>query len=120
MKKSDLKTGMVIKDRDGKVGIVLLGTTNGDIIGGNQEKVEGVHGGTCWKPLSVFDEDLKYSGDFKSDVMEIYNAVSNVSFGTININKLSQIWKRSEFVELTMDEIASKFNIDVNLLKIKK
>lgn len=117
MKKEDLKSGMVVVTRDGNKGIVLLGTTNGDIIGGCGE----YHGAT-WKPLDALNDDLTSNYEGEYDIVKIYNTSGNKNFGTIDLDKLQLIWERPEpkFVELTMDQIAEKLGIDVELLKIIK
>lgn len=116
MKKEDLRSGMIVETRNRKLGIVLLNTTNGDIIGG----AGGNENINTWKPLDSFDDNL--SSDFpQCDIVKIYNASSNMYFGTFDTSKLNCIWERPvDIKELTMEEIADKFGIDVSLLRIVK
>jgi hypothetical protein len=116
MRKNDLKTGMVIETRDGCRGIVLLGTKDGDVIGGCGENWEEGY----WKPMSDLREDLKGSVEGDSDIMKIYVPNSNRNYGSLKEMGLNKIWGRVDQVELTMDEIAAKFGVEVNNLKIKK
>jgi hypothetical protein len=116
MKKSELKSGMVVKTRGGELGIILLGTSNGDIIGGC-----GIDN-AIWKPLDGMKDTLEGSEGYY-DIIEVYNSYSNFLFGSLDLNKLDLVWSRPvppTYIELTIDEIAERLDIDVNLLKIIK
>lgn len=118
MKKEDLRSGMVVVTREGNKGIVLLGTTNGNIIGGCGD---GYYG--SWKPYDAIADDLtSCHGGSEYDIVKIYDANGNKNFGTIDLDKLQLIWERpeSKVVELTIDQIAEKLGINVELLKIIK
>ena len=89
MKKAELKTGMIVITRDGKVGIVL-----NDIVSGID----------WWNPLSFYNDDLKtfrykfesevnYSRGGESDIVEVYT-VKDVG---ITLNSLLNKEKISEF-----------------------
>ena len=118
MKKSELKSGMVVENRRGKRGIVFLNSCNGDVIGGGEYSWDE---GT-WGPLDNFDDDLKsFLGNVAYDIVKVYNPNSNRYFGQISgMSNSDLIWERVDIVELTMEDIAEKFGIDVNNLKIKK
>ena len=116
MKRSELKSGMVVKTRGGDLGIVLLGTSNGDIIGGCGKD------NATWKPLDVMKNNLNGREECY-DIIEVYDSYSNFLFGSLDLNKLNLIWSRPippTYIELTIDEIAERLDIDVNLLKIIK
>ena len=116
MKKSDLKSGMIIERRNGEKGIVLLNTSNGDIIGG-----AGGGDNKTWCGLYNYREDLTYGSLEHATVVKVYNAGSNMNFGSFNEYDLKLIWTRPvEPIELTMEQIADKFNIEVSRLKIIK
>jgi hypothetical protein len=118
MKKEDLRSGMVVVTREGNKGIVLLGTTNGNVIGGCGDPYSG-----SWKSFDAITDDLtSRAGGSEYDIVKIYDADSNKNLGTINLDKLQLIWERSEpkFVELTIEQIAEKLGINAELLKIIK
>jgi hypothetical protein len=116
MKKSDLKSGMIIERKDGEKGIVLLNTSNGDIIGG-----AGGGKNKTWCGLYNYREDLTYGGLEDTTIVKVYDADSNMNFGSFNEYDLKLIWTRPvEPIELTMEQIADKFNIEVSRLKIIK
>lgn len=80
MKKSDLKTGMLVENRGGRRGLVLLGTEKGDIIAawGNKK------GNETWNLLDSFDDDLNLITSFGSDannvfsIVKVYSQASNM------------------------------------------
>lgn len=55
MKKSDLRTGMLVVTREGKLGIGMLGCDNGDNI--VSDSIMNTRTTCC--PLICYDEDLK-------------------------------------------------------------
>jgi hypothetical protein len=116
MKKSDLRSGMIVVTRDGRKGIVLLGTANGNVIGG----IGLGHGVSTWMPFDSLTEDLK-SLKTASDITAVYVADSNMQYGSTDLDKLGLLWQRPvELVELTIAEIADRFGIDPALIRIKK
>ncbi len=116
MKKSDLKSGMIIERKNGEKGIVLLNTSNGDIIGG-----AGGGNNKTWCGLDNYNDDLLYMGLNHATIVKVYDACSNMNFGSFNEYDLKLIWTRPvEPIELTMEQIADKFNIEVSRLKIIK
>jgi hypothetical protein len=117
MKKEDLKSGMIVEDRNGNLGMVLLNTTNGDIIGGGNDDFTDVE--RIWRPLEGVKDDLT-GREKANDIVKIYNVTTNCNFGTFNTKILTCIWERLEPIEMTIGEIATKLGIDVNRLKIIK
>ena len=118
MKKEDLKSGMIVETRKGKLGMVLLDTANGDIIGG------GCHIGgdeRTWMPLDALNDDLTYPGCPESDIVKVYKpGCGNNIHGSFDVNSMSLVWERKETIELSFEEIASRLGIDPKQLKIIK
>lgn len=108
--KQDLKTGMVVELRNGKYGMVLLGTGNGDIISG-----------TAWFSIDEFDENLNSTMDY--DVIKIYQPTSNRDFlydGEINIDEANLIWERKEEPqpkEMTVEKIEKELGYNIKIVK---
>jgi len=112
MKKSDLRSGMVVVTRDGRKGIVLLGTANGNVIGG----IGLGHSVSTWMPFDRLTEDLE-----AADITAVYVADSNMQYGSTDLDKLRLLWQRpADPVELTIEEIADRFGVDPALIRIKK
>ena len=108
MEKKDLKSGMVVETRNGKLGLILLGSPNGDVIAGN-----GFDKGS-WMTLNAFNSDLTNSVLSECDIIKVYCGKYNKTLGT----KDECIWERVESVEVTLKEIADMKGVDVSLIKI--
>lgn len=82
--------------------------------------------------LNLYNNNLECSSDSRKDVMQVWrpksttkvneflNVMRNTS-GNCDMNEYFNLqWQRKETVEITMDDIAKKFGIPVEQLKIKK
>lgn len=112
MKKSDLRTGMRVEQRNGEISIVLLGLDSGDRIVGN-------HGRDA---LEYYDDDFKYvRGIEHYDIVKIYDAPKKIT-DIFNFNSKGELlWQRTEVKEITFaswKEMA-KFLIDRELYTIR-
>ncbi len=121
MTKSELKTGMVVRYRNGRLRLVLKDTEH-------QEKdvVVGVDG---WLSLDEYDEDLTCLFHSDIDIMYVYNVDQIASYTyLLNTDKLNDsyihdfgnlIWDRTETetTEMTIKEIEEK--LGVKNLRIK-
>ena len=107
MRKGDLKDGMAVEMREGGFYVLL----NGRFLR---------NGG--FNDLCDYSNDLKIESEEYFDIMAVYKPIKACSFGEL-IRKSSYgapIWTRKEEIELTLEEIAAKFGVDVANLKIKK
>jgi hypothetical protein len=89
MKKSDLKTGMVIETSKGERSLVLLGTTAGDIIAG----CGNIRNKATWFPFESLTDDLKhaYTG---TKIIKVYSTPSNQDAGSLT--ELGELlWERN-------------------------
>lgn len=102
--KDYLKPGYVVEYACGNKH-VLTQDIHGNVFG-----VE-IGNSSCWTSLNGHFEYIVavYQIDIPTNLHDVINRV----------NHLTKVWERKE-VELTMQEIADKFGIDVNQLKIKK
>lgn len=114
--KRDLRTGMLIENRIGDLYIVGESVEGHKILAGNPGR------GFYW--LSDFEDNLLnksmyYNED--ADIMKVYS-LSQFHSHNYSLNKGGRriLFERKETVELTLDEIADKFGIRVEDLKIKK
>ena len=107
IQKKHLRSGMIIEYADGERRLVA------DIMG---ELVLISEDG--FQPLSSYDEDL-IIGDC-SDMIINKVGISEPYCLYAMLTKATIIWERPKEVELTMDEIANKFGISVEQLRIKK
>ena len=82
--KAELRSGMVLEFEDGKLGMVLLKTFNGDVVSGE-----------TWFPLDDLHEDFTRTGGAK--VTKIYLPDENRGYLYSGLhNKHLVIWQREE------------------------
>ena len=96
MKKSDLKSGMQIEQRDGDRMIVFIDSPAGDVF-------VKVNGDDCDR-LNMFDEDLCHEYNKEYDVVKIYSSDDITGYN----NKISSedlIWERKEDSIVTFDGV---------------
>lgn len=116
MKKSDLKTGMVVEMRNGERYLVML---NPDYV---DRDLISFSGG--FLPLCEFDDYLAANdGDTEWDIVKVYRIEANVHYIISNpgiaIKHARLLWERTEeTVEMTVAEIEEK--LGVKNLKIVK
>ena len=121
MTKSELKTGMVVRYRDGRLRMVMKDTEHSE-----KDIVVGMDG---WVPLDDYNEDLTYPPLSDIDIMYVYNVYQIPSYTNLfNGDKLNDsyihdfgnlIWYRTETetTEMTIKEIEEK--LGVKNLRIK-
>jgi hypothetical protein len=107
MKKSDLKPGMVVEYANGKKRLVV--SINGEL---------ALIGENMFSELHMFNEDLTNKGP-SLNIVRIFQPKEAASLNTL-LQCDNCIWVRSEEIVLTMQEIADKFGVPVEQLKIKK
>lgn len=101
MKKSELRSGMVIENRAGNYAKVLIGTHLGDVLAG----IKGVSGET-WMPLDNFHEDLTSNwGKKSSDIVKVYAMESNM-FGASLERRGELLFTREEFKEFKRSNVS--------------
>lgn len=114
MKKQDIQLGMVVEYHCGKRGLVI--SVNDEILFSDN---------VGFMRLTDYDDNLlvidRHSDSGKWDIDKVFKVTMGCSIDTmLNGSFLKLLWERQKEVELTMDEIAEKFGIPVNNLKIKK
>lgn len=107
MKKSDLKPGMVVEYASGGKRLVVIINNKLYLIGENM-----------YATLESFDDDLNCSIN-SLNIVKIYQPVTASNFSSL-LKCTNCIWERITEVTVTMEEIAEKFGINVEQLKIKK
>lgn len=108
--KSDLKPGMVVEYRNGDRRIIL-----------ETEKELILSGNYGCSVLSSYSQNLlKIGSNLNLDIVKVYFIKDSKSLESIlNLSNLKLIWERKETVELTLQQIADKFNVPVENIKIK-
>ena len=114
MKKQDIQLGMVVEYHCGKKALVI--SVNDEVL------FSDTFG---YMRLKDYNDDLividRHDDSGKWDIDKVFKVTLGCSIDTmLSGNFLKLLWERQKEVELTMDEIAEKFGIPVENLKIKK
>jgi len=125
MKKSDLKTGMIVTIRDGSEYVVLL------------DAVSDYTKGACdvmlnsdehrWNRLENYEEDLTYKNGLMDcndgddfDIIKVELSPHPYTFADLNYERSERklLWKREKPVkEMTMAELEAHFGCKVKIVK---
>ena len=116
----ELKTGMVLVSKDGRISMVLRDTINGDIISGE-----------IWKPL----EDVRMYGTredgsgFDYDIIEVWQPTGNRFFlgdsycigeTSLNTDNCILVWKYVEQPKrkkMTLEEVEEKLGYKIEIIE---
>jgi len=95
MKKSDLKTGMLVEDSKGQFGLVLIGTSGGDVIVGD---------GKCetrtWFPLKELNDDLTHKNSYIDSVVKVWGFSNNMHGANFSTEGRFLLWERTSKLKL--------------------
>jgi hypothetical protein len=109
MKKSDLKPGMVTEYANGGRRLVIEFNDELFLLSNDN-----------WADLKYHNSNLECSIAEDFTINKIYQPKVVLGLDILLNSVLPCIWERPKSVELTMEEIAEKFGINVEQLKIKK
>jgi hypothetical protein len=108
MKKTDLKPGMVTEYASGERRLVV--TINNELY---------LISRASFADVKSFNDDLTCTSNPDIDIVKIYLPREAASLTTL-FNCKNCIWERPKETILTMQEIADKFGIPVEQIRIKK
>ena len=115
--KSDLKSGMFVKTRNGELQVFVK-----DYLGCGDDLLIGKH----WSGITNYNNDLTANwGDKNWDIMEVWepNVMTYLPEIIANPeklqNKATRVMQRVEVVELTLKDVAEKFGLRVEQVRIK-
>ena len=108
--KKDLKTGMVVKIKDGRFYKVMLNTSDGDIMVSTDGYIY----------FTDINDDLT-TRHLSLSIVEIYKPQDVSKSFSMNLHNLTSIWEREKPIkEVTLKEIADKFGVDVKSIRVKE
>jgi hypothetical protein len=119
MNKSDLRTGMVVKDKDGFVGVVLKNTSTVDGIKWffDTDELSKINE---WQELDKhYNENLTTKNDYNAEtIVAIYQPDNFDDYTTMKAYSENYlIWEREEPIkEVTMKDIEEKFGYKVKII----
>lgn len=124
MKKADLRSGMVVEDDDGSVGVVLLNTATQDgikwFLDADHDNID------FWEDLSNYDDDLKALDYSESDdIVKVFQPHNFNDYTTKQAYSDDYlIWDKfegdttisEEYKEITLSDIEKKFGCKVKIV----
>ena len=115
MKKSDLRTGMVVTTKDGDHFRVFLNTVTNlnPEINGVLIKID--HKNASWLDLKSFNDDLESYGGYTIVKIEIPRILTDLVGLYNEIGKVT-IWEREEVKEITVAEIEKILGYKVKIV----
>lgn len=106
MKKSDLKTGMVVELRNGAKYMVLLNTPFGDVLVRNR----------WWVTLDNFNFNLLHCAhDF--DILRIYRPEEVYQIGFECWGDMKMMWERGEPKKMTLADVEDALGYPVEIVE---
>lgn len=110
MKKSDLKTGMIVEIRNGRTMKVLLGTSRGDILTSLNT--------ITWASVDSYRKDLTHQVDSQFDIIRIYQGTCHDLMDEgILLWDAATDRDKPQVVEVTMSEVCEKFGKQVKIIE---
>ena len=110
---NDLKTGMIVKTRNGEYHIVMRDFIDeGDVMAGLS--CSNIISGT-WTSLSNYNQDMTHPTLAFLDIMSVYSSYPYSAY-----TPKRPLWERKEYKEVTMREIEEKFGCKVKIVEEDK
>lgn len=107
MKKYDLKSGMILKTRNGRLYLVV--GSYGNFTFANERE---------WCSDFQFNDDLTAKYGFSDlDVMCVYKQHTGTLRGMFDVEEHRLVWKREEVKEVSMKEVCEKFGCQVKIVE---
>lgn len=111
MKKSDLKTGMVVETRNGEKYLVMLEP--------DCEGRELIRFNVGYMSLNDYNDELMLKKlNEKFDIVKVYSVESSICWllGDKESMKFKLIWERSEPKEMTIEEIEAELGYKIKIV----
>lgn len=115
MKKVDLKTGMLVKIKNGK----YLKVTRDNVINKTTATVlEGSNNGVMsWDSIN---EDLSTNSGNIYNIVKVFSPKSMSKIFSFDPKDHNLIWEKVEVVEMTLEEVCKELGKDIKIVQNKK
>ena len=112
MKKSDLRTGMIVTLRNGNKKQVYI-----DVVTNNLQNGNVITDGSTWSDLYHYNEDLTYKGLRELDIVKVayVGFVTGLHAG-VESPVGNTIWERKEAKQMTVSEIEAILGYKVEIV----
>lgn len=117
MKKSDLKTGMIVTLRNWNEYVVFIDAQNTNMYDSGSVIVNASK--FLWQRLKDFNEDMTNIREKKWDIMKVELASHPYCYMNLNNGRENRklLWEREEVKEMTMEELEKHFGCKVKIIK---
>ena len=108
---------MLVEDRRGYLGKVMLGTKNGDIIAGF-----GLKGGNkdTWKPIDSINLNLSSNLEKEYDIIKVYDINNNCNACSRDVDEHKLIWELKENKKFKLSYIKDNVDLNIELIETSK
>ena len=129
MKKTELKTGMLLKTRTGQMGIVMTGMTQQTttdfgsftdaVVSDGKDLLSGsmTNKKRHCAPLNQWNDDLTSTSTTDDDIVEVWEAPSIDQALVVNTNNRTQLYQRPITASMTWAEIEAKLGMTITLIE---
>lgn len=108
----------IIEMRDGQ--ILFASKLDNGLIGFFDKDFDLIVVHNCYDDNLLFESILNNPDNACYDIMKIYHPYSICAMKADRMNENSLVWEREEILELTMADIAKKFGVKEEQIKIKE
>lgn len=107
MKKSDLRSGMIVRLRNGKLYVTM--EVEGHLIITNKNS---------WNPLDNYKEDLTEKNNFAQlDIVEIYRGFGGNLDLMFKVTPEERIWVRNPKQKMTVSQIEKELGYEIEIAR---
>ena len=106
-----------IKEYENTSFVIMVETDYTEYLCMNKQLLIGItkHG---FNPISIYDKDLKTKSE-EFTVKAIWRTFASTCLDGLDKKNSKCLWKRENIKEVTLEEIAEKFGVDVENIRIK-
>lgn len=115
MKKNELLTADVVLSSKGSYGIVLKGTSSGNLIKWfKNNKDEVIH---KFRSFDMLNEDLSFKYDSDNRIIKVYRVTDPHDMSTLNAINNKYLIYEEKIKEVTMADLEKKYGCKVKIVK---
>lgn len=115
MKKNELLTADVVLSSKGSYGIVLKGTSNGNLIKWFKNNKDDII--NKFRSFDMLNEDLSFKYDSDNRIIKVYRVTDPHDMSTLNAINNKYLIYEEKIKEVTMDDLEKKYGCKVKIVK---
>lgn len=110
MKKSELRSGMIVTMRNGELCLIVHKCDESKLV-----LLYLKSGG--YDLLDIWTEDLLYCGNSGLDGKDAVSVSTKAGWGSWNMDFANTLWNRVDVKEMTVEQISKELGYDVKIVK---